>query len=132
RFARAQEVYAAVRHVLGAALARAPWLEAGGVGTRVQPLRAFTSPPSRAEREAPAARGWAPVATSQAALPLRARDAARDDAPAARAPELAPGATDAAPFFASLSYIGQLHRTYLVCETQGAPAELILVDQHAA
>ena len=29
RFARAQEVYAAVRHVVGAAIARAPWLSAG-------------------------------------------------------------------------------------------------------
>jgi DNA mismatch repair protein MutL len=32
-------------------------------------------------------------------------------------------------FFAELSYIGQLDRTYLVCEGRG---ELILVDQHAA
>jgi DNA mismatch repair protein MutL len=32
-------------------------------------------------------------------------------------------------FFSSLSYLGQLDRTYLVCE---APGELVLVDQHAA
>ena len=30
RFARAQEVYAAVRHVVGAAIARAPWLRTAG------------------------------------------------------------------------------------------------------
>jgi DNA mismatch repair protein MutL len=32
-------------------------------------------------------------------------------------------------FFGSLEYIGQLRRTYLVCE---GPSELVLVDQHAA
>ena len=46
----------------------------------------------------------------------------------------APGAerapSPAAPrFFADLDYVGQVHRTYLVCE---APDELILIDQHAA
>ena len=42
RFARAQEVYAAVRHVVGAAIARAPWLRtAGDAG----PMRTFTQPP---------------------------------------------------------------------------------------
>jgi DNA mismatch repair protein MutL len=34
-----------------------------------------------------------------------------------------------APFFSSLIYLGQLHRTYLVCQ---APGELVLIDQHAA
>ena len=43
RFARAQEVYAAVRHVVGAAIARAPWLRTGAT---TQTLRAFTRPPS--------------------------------------------------------------------------------------
>jgi len=32
-------------------------------------------------------------------------------------------------FFGALGYIGQLRRTYLVCE---GPSELVLVDQHAA
>jgi DNA mismatch repair protein MutL len=32
-------------------------------------------------------------------------------------------------FFSLLSYVGQLQRTYLVCEGEG---ELILIDQHAA
>jgi DNA mismatch repair protein MutL len=35
----------------------------------------------------------------------------------------------AAPYFAGLRYLGQLHRTYLVCE---GPRGLVLVDQHAA
>ncbi len=149
RFARPQEVYAAVRHVLGAALARAPWLEsAGAAASRGQPLRAFTLPPGRGERAVGGAGSWTQVASTQAALPLRARDAAPDGAAAgdgrggappagvARATDGADrslGVVDAGtPFFAGLNYIGQLHRTYLVCESQGAFAELILVDQHAA
>jgi DNA mismatch repair protein MutL len=46
-----------------------------------------------------------------------------------------PVATGAATgFFQSLNYIGQLHKTYLVCEaeSQGGGRELVLVDQHAA
>jgi len=39
------------------------------------------------------------------------------------------GIGNPARFFAGLSYVGQIHRTYLVCE---APDELILIDQHAA
>jgi DNA mismatch repair protein MutL len=140
RFARPQEVYAAVRHVLGGALARAPWLEAGGTSpSRAQPLRAFTLPPSRQ------ARAWSAPASTQAALPLRAHDGPRTfETPEAIAQRAADGAAvggravDAAstegptPFFAGLAYIGQLHRTYLVCESAGELGELILIDQHAA
>jgi DNA mismatch repair protein MutL len=135
RFARAQEVYAAVRHVLSGALAKAPWLEAAQAGlaaARAQPLRAFTLPPTRGERAPAASVGeWRPVA--QATLPLRAQDAdverlertSVDEPPAPSSPALN-------PFFAGLSYIGQLHRTYLVCESAGATGDLILIDQHAA
>jgi DNA mismatch repair protein MutL len=38
-------------------------------------------------------------------------------------------AAEGEPFFASLVYLGQLHRTYLVCQASG---ELVLIDQHAA
>src|SRR5215471_17297182 len=41
RFARAQEVYAAVRHVVGAAIARAPWLRTADD----RPMRTFTQLP---------------------------------------------------------------------------------------
>jgi len=172
RFARPQEVYAAVRHVVGAAIARAPWLaETSGRGA----VRVFTLPPREWDRgpddqdRATAAISGTGVAlprAAQAGLPLRAqaprarpsslRDApagstrafdigyasgtraaeARlppdDDGVAGAPPALAPG--DAAregrePFFAALTYVGQLDRTYLVCES---PGEMILIDQHAA
>src|SRR4029078_3843959 len=45
RCARAQEVYAAVRHVVGAAIARAPWLRT----TDDRPMRTFPQPPPRSE-----------------------------------------------------------------------------------
>jgi DNA mismatch repair protein MutL len=142
RFARPQEVYGAVRHVLAAALARAPWLEsAAAAASRGQPLRTFTLPPARGERTSAGGAGaWSAVTSAQAALPLRARDAARDVA--RDLPATASRASDGvgvdgpapthAPFFSGLAYIGQLHRTYLVCESQGELPELILIDQHAA
>jgi DNA mismatch repair protein MutL len=130
RFARAQEVYAAVRHVVGAAIARAPWLRTADD----RPMRTFTQPPryeaAGAEPVRPVRVGAGAMAlprSAQGALPLRARDADDDAAGAA--------ALDAAPpwqrqrFFAGLNYVGQVHRTYLVCE---AADELILIDQHAA
>jgi DNA mismatch repair protein MutL len=130
RFARAQEVYAAVRHVVGAAIARAPWLRTADD----RPMRTFTQPP---RLEIAGAAGARPVRmgaaalelprAAQSALPLRARDL--DDA-AFGLPAPDETAVPAAPrFFADLNYVGQVHRTYLVCE---APEELILIDQHAA
>ena len=136
RFARAQEVYAAVRHVVGGAIARAPWLRASDAA---RPMRTFTQPPAPRPADGTAAPlvidagALAFARPAQSRLPLRARDAAVDGdagvgvgaATTAAAPE-----SWAAPrFFAGLNYIGQVHRTYLVCET---PDELVLVDQHAA
>jgi DNA mismatch repair protein MutL len=145
RFARAQEVYAAVRHVVGAALARAPWLAQSppgsgrGYGVPVSGAGTAAVPPppwSMAEAAAGAARGsggngGARSAGSAASdrfpsalpfLPLgRAADAL------AQVPGAGPAGLD--QFFTGLRYVGQVHRTYLVCE---APGELVLVDQHAA
>jgi DNA mismatch repair protein MutL len=152
RFARAQEVYAAVRHVVGQAIARAPWLERDPA----RAVRVFTLPPYASSRAGAAVvpAGRAVVASPggvalgravQGALPLRARDAAMDADIEKGWPEAAPAAFSAdgeraqpaqsfSPgpregFFAGLGYIGQLHRTYLVCEAEG---ELVLIDQHAA
>jgi DNA mismatch repair protein MutL len=140
RFSRPQEVYAAVRHVVGTAVARAPWLAAS-------PLRAYTLPPERASaaREE-SAREPAPTRPRERQGSLSGM-IAREPGPAASARGLASGAPvappselreqpepaeatpDAGGFFGALEYIGQLRRTYLVCE---GPTELVLVDQHAA
>ena len=134
RFARPQEVYGAVRHVVGAAVARAPWLPPA-------PLRAYTLPPESLEagpvagtaNHAPRreSHGW-----QETLRPLRrARDAAdlgpAFEASAAPRPNEAPAtpAPRSDGFFGSLGYIGQVHRTYLVCESRD---ELVIVDQHAA
>jgi DNA mismatch repair protein MutL len=135
RFARAQEVYGAVRHVVSAAIARAPWLETSGDLAR--PIRAYTLPVARAPVIREDAVGWAAARSAQPALPLRAREpapavpatpaspASPADAPA----PVTPAGGEVVPFFRDLAYIGQLQRTYLVCEGQG---ELVLIDQHAA
>jgi len=58
-------------------------------------------------------------AQSTFSLPLRARDATDALPLPAAAPQ----------FFGALNYVGQIHRTYLVCEANDA---LVLIDQHAA
>ncbi|HVZ89270.1 MAG TPA: DNA mismatch repair endonuclease MutL [Polyangia bacterium] len=146
RFARAQEVYAAVRHVVGAAIARAPWLQSSGA----RAVQTFTEPPRyRAPAESAsrasgleAARALGRGATGALSLPLRARDAALEPGEPGEPGEpidrlrlrlrlrsRPPAVVEAPPYFGALNYIGQIHRTYLVCEADDA---LVLVDQHAA
>ena len=63
--------------------------------------------------------------------PRQARAATPAPPPPARAPA-APAVIEAPTevgFFGGLTYLGQLDRTYLVCESDG---ELVLIDQHAA
>jgi DNA mismatch repair protein MutL len=142
RFARPQEVYAAVRHVVGGAIARAPWLDA-------TPVRTYTMPPAGgrgpgreggAERSGDHARGWSLADAAAAAARGRGQTALHAGLPGGGASLAADAPTRAeviapAPrspgtaFFGTLAYIGQLQRTYLVCE---GPGELVLVDQHAA
>jgi DNA mismatch repair protein MutL len=166
RFAHAQEVYAAVRHVVGAAITRAPWL-----APERQP---FSRPFQAAPGDANGAPGLGTEATAPWSLEAAARAAALGGAAGdqfespggardsgAGRPRYAgftysarPGAADgqlagagwggdvvppgpgqaflptlSTAFFEGLRYLGQLHRSYLVCE---APGELVLVDQHAA
>jgi DNA mismatch repair protein MutL len=146
RFARPQEVYGAVRHVVGAAVARAPWLPPA-------PLRAYTLPPERlddavdgaGEATVPAqvrseSRGWQETLRSLSqtrprglAHTVEGLDPPRESPP--RETKDGPSEQTSEPpaavggFFGSLEYIGQVHRTYLICESRD---ELVIVDQHAA
>ncbi len=134
RFAEAQVVYAAVRHTIARAVATAPWLlgpraqdGAGAQGTSYSlpragsgVLRLYEGDPRRGygekrEQVAEALRLFAPSPS----LPGFH----------ASPPSAVPQAHDAERFFSTLTYLGQLDRTYLVCE---APGELVLIDQHAA
>ena len=150
RFARAQEVYGAVRHVVGAAVARAPWLPPA-------PLRAYTLPPEHLDAVADGAAEPPSVAPTRSERPSQSRGESRpwqeplrpaqrslarglthtieglempkDPAPAEEASASAPVGVASDGFFGGLEYIGQVRRTYLICEGQG---ELVIVDQHAA
>jgi DNA mismatch repair protein MutL len=113
RFERPQEVYAAVRHVIARAIAKAPWLE-----TKPAAVRVYSMPPIddayRAHvREA---------AAQYNALSPRGVESAHPSLIQQPAPR-------PQGFFAQLRYIGQFAETYLVCEAEG---ELVLIDQHAA
>lgn len=127
RFARAAEVYAAVRHVVGAGVARAPWLSSARAAVGAHSL------PPPAHREGQGDQRFAGGGRSSQFYPPRsvppfeaAEDAGRDLA----MPSWSVG--DAGPVKAilgSLSYVGQFRGTYLVCEAAG---DLVLIDQHAA
>jgi DNA mismatch repair protein MutL len=155
RFARPQEVYGAVRHVVGAAVARAPWLPPA-------PLRAYTLPPENLEAPVDSAgeataprpakresRGWQeplrsvpqsrPRGLSQTIEGLELPKETSSDAQGELIGRIIAEPEDggravlrsaaAVGFFGSLEYIGQVHRTYLICESR---EELVIVDQHAA
>jgi DNA mismatch repair protein MutL len=141
RFARAQEVYASVRHALAHSVADAPWL-ADGPGSSVAAGRAsldvLTLPPESrlfarepqigyAERRRRAEEAMRMFAPSSEPLFRAAPPPVPAYLAGLTAPEPAP--VEERGFFSSLVYLGQLQRTYLVCQ---APGELVLIDQHAA
>jgi DNA mismatch repair protein MutL len=125
RFASAQRVAAAVRHVVRDALARAPWL-------RPPIMRAYSLPP--ANSPAPAqmplpARASEGGASHRLSSPWAPASTALRDAPSPSPVDRPLLAEEPAGFFGGLRYLGQLDRTYIVCE---GDRELILVDQHSA
>lgn len=147
RFSDAQAVYAAVRHTVSRAVAAAPWLDeqpaVGSAPVRMTHMmaQAMAAPPSRASD---VARGYAErrersLFSFGGGTRLRApsgwstpEPVERRAAPRVPAPDPAPAPAAAEPspdYFSRLAYIGQLDRTYLVCEASG---ELVLIDQHAA
>ena len=151
RFARPQVVQAAVRHVLRSACAKAPWLDepagvrvyhlppertlaardpgAGGDARLQEALSLFAPRPQGYITPQPALPfGPPPVTDSAEVDPLSIETEEAAATTRAVENERSPGG-DSLGFFASLRYLGQIHRTYLVCEGSG---ELVLIDQHAA
>ncbi len=159
RFSDLQAVCAAVRHTVSRGVAQAPWLcDAPAEDPSAIRMRAFASaapPPRRARASDVAADyaekrsrmllpwkevkrgGRAQVANLPLAPSVDAPERLQGDSASARSPEYAPTpvaeAADPEPgagtFFSELRYLGQLDRTYLLCEGHG---ELVLIDQHAA
>jgi DNA mismatch repair protein MutL len=127
RFADAREVHEAIHRAVAGVLRPAPWL--GGPPGHGEAPTGPTDPVAR--EEAAGTLAWArashPAGGDGAA-------AARPDpspAPALDLPIVAPeGPPRPAGFFASLRYVGQHARTYLVCEAPGGT--LVVVDQHAS
>ena len=139
RFARPQEVYGAVRHVIGAAVARAPWLsqspaqpytlppetlEGAGGGLAESPT-SYTSLPSARSRES-----GQPISRQVRSL-FEAKREALAHAPSMSVPHTEPGPVPPSliGYYSGLEYFGSIKNTYLVCESEEG---LVVVDQHAA
>ncbi len=128
RFARPQQVGAVVRHAVTEACARAPWLDGGA--REAGAVKVFSLPPER-ELVLRDGEGFEEQRKRlREALALFGRLPETGTGTGTSASTSASAATGAATgFFGRLRYLGQLQRTYLVCEGEG---ELVLIDQHAA
>lgn len=124
RFARPDDVFAAVRRAVRDACARAPWLEAESAR---ESLHVYSLPPPvavTAREIGSSSSSWHEKASQRAEM-----QAALELFQAPQASEPAAEGVRGPGFFAALRYLGQLHKTYLLCEGVG---ELVLIDQHAA
>jgi DNA mismatch repair protein MutL len=120
RFADGRSVFDAVMRSLSAPLARGAWLGDGAIAPGAPPSEARAAAVREAVEQYVAAahpeRGYGP-------------DLDRGHRPDDLVLPFEPRASKRALYFSGLRYLGQLHRTYLVCES---PEGLLLVDQHAA
>jgi DNA mismatch repair protein MutL len=138
RFADPQQIHRLLRRAARAALAERSWIgaaPAAALGSRA-PLRGEPAAGARFGASRSARTGdWVLLdADDSAPQPDDWRARPEPGASAAQQAELLPIARDAADGarglrFASLPLLGQLLATYLVLE---APAQLLLIDQHAA
>ena len=165
RFSDPQAVYAAVRHAVRNAIARAPWLGEGGrtwaalgavaeqrpwTGGRASEAareyasrlsrslftwRADGTPPEGRPVQTETSTGFRKQEPGSGKWPTVERSVERSDSgfqvPASgfRPPVDVRNEDTQEGFFSSLTFLGQLDLTYLLCEREG---ELVLVDQHAA
>ncbi len=140
RFVRSGEVFAAVQRAVRMMVAAAPWIERprgedhapesseGVAETEIwMPHEARPSPPA----PSPGALELRPAATPPTPQRLPFGSRRPEEALERAVPGLYAGANpqERAVVFGELRYVGQLHRTYLVCEDDDG---IVLVDQHAA
>jgi len=122
RLADARGAWDAIHSGLTRVLARGEWMEQRRGSGAVEPARAYALG-GPTERVAEAIERYGSRMPATWWMPPSHAFAPR--AQADPQPELVPRAA----WFRGLRYLGQLHRTYLVCE---GPQGLVLVDQHAA
>jgi DNA mismatch repair protein MutL len=124
RLADARAAWDAIFSALTPLLAGGSWLQLPGSGTQtVAPSKSYTLDP-RESRVAEALARYAAGAGRDPQVHFPAAEVHGVHLGPQQSPLLTP-----APFFKGLRYLGQVHRTYLVCE---GPNGLVLVDQHAA
>ena len=144
-----RSVYDAVAKSVAMTLASSPWLSRANAPTRTyelkpsEPVEPAPKPidlfpkPSPQQRIADALQRYSERNPDATDLPARAADSFAPYVPAAPRPTASPVVVLPVPpdrsgprmAFSELRYLGQVHRTYLVCES---PEGLVLLDQHAA
>jgi len=144
RFADQGAVWDAVAKALAYTLSSSPWLARSPAPSRTYVLRPAEPVPTPEPDPSPAEAAPPPTQAQQRIADALARWTERnipesgpfsDPRPPAEPPvepAAAPVVPPAAPsklVFSELRFLGQLHRTYLVCES---PEGLVLLDQHAA
>ena len=118
RLSDPRAAWEAIHSALTPLLSRGGWLPSGVAS--VQPARGYALP----DRTGRVAEALAAYGERMQAENSQTAEQGYALQPSAQ-PELVPRAA----YFRGLRYLGQLHRTYLVCE---GPRGLVLIDQHAA
>jgi DNA mismatch repair protein MutL len=123
RLADPRAAWEAIHSALTPLLSRGGWLPAGVAA--VDPSHAYPLP----SRTARVAEALASYGQSMPHQPVQYGDHRSHSSPGNVGGDLQQELVPRAAYFRGLRYLGQLHRTYLVCE---GPRGLVLVDQHAA
>jgi DNA mismatch repair protein MutL len=123
RLADPRAAWEAIHSALTPLLSRGGWLPAGVAA--VDPSHGYPLP----SRTARVAEALASYGQSMAHQPAESGDHRSHSSPGNLGGDHQQELVPRAAYFRGLRYLGQLHRTYLVCE---GPRGLVLVDQHAA